>query len=111
MVEPKPKRKKRRGLRIALKVVFCILIVITTPSLIAIRLGIFLTSSPPTDIALINFSSCDPQTEAMLSWNTASVEPTNLWIGTNSSNLTAYPTASNPDATGPGTIHRQRDLR
>jgi len=79
---------------------------LTTPSFIAIRLGIFLTSNPPTDLVLVNFSSCDPQSEAMLSWNSALVEPTELWIGTESNNLTAYPTINNSDATGPGTIHR-----
>ena len=78
---------------------------LTTPSLITIRLGIFLTSDPPTDLVLVNFTSCDPKTEAMLSWNTATDALTELWIGTDTNNLTKYPT-NNSDATGIGTIHR-----
>ncbi|NVM28877.1 MAG: metallophosphoesterase [Candidatus Helarchaeota archaeon] len=96
------KQKKRRFL----KVMLCILIMITTPALIAVKLGIFLSRAPPTDLVLVNFTSCDPKTEAMLSWNSATDTQTELWIGTSSNNLTAYTTINNSDATGIATIHR-----
>ncbi len=106
MVVIPQKGKKKRVHRILIKILFCILIVLTTPTFIALRLTFFLNSSPPTGLVLVNFSSCDPQTEAILSWNTHLDEATELWIGTSSDNLTIYPTISNPDATGVGKIHR-----
>ncbi len=106
MVDNQRKRKKGRIRRRFIKFIFCVLIILTTPSIIAIRVALYLNSSPPTNLVLVNFSNCDPKKEAILSWNTDMDAPTRLWIGTDINNLTEYSTINNSDATGIGKIHR-----
>lgn len=89
-----------------MKIIFSLIILSIIPSLFLLRITLFLTNNPPTNYVLVNFSSCNPKTEAILSWNTAIDNPTELWIGINSNNLTSYPTINNSDATGIGKIHR-----